>query len=176
MVKMAIAFVILVVLGIIFFIKQTKWVGLAFILFMVEIFGFAIYCSNDIAETKSEFRASIKIDNISYEAGTNSEGEEGYYFTLTVANNAGYVQVVEIECYTDKNAFVEMEPVSVFDSIGEDSSWYYQIIENREMPPGTQVTLTYFIKQEVLETVEGKKLIFGDNYGEKTMTVLMNEL
>ena len=69
-----------------------------------------------------------------------------------------------------------MEPVGVFDSIGEDSSWYYQIIENREMPPGTQVTLTYFIKQEVLETVEGKKLIFGDNYGEKTMTVLMNEL
>lgn len=180
MVKMAIAFIILVVLGLIFFIKHSKWIGIALLLFVVEIFTVFIYFANDIAEARREMRSSsnfsMQIDDISYEAGTNDEGVEGYYFTLWVSNNAGYVQTEEIACYTEKNTRVNMETVSIYQTIGEDNEWHYQIIENREVPPGTQVTLMYFITQETLESVKGDKLVFRDVFSEVPITVSMYEL
>lgn len=178
--KMAIAFVMLVVLGLIFFIKHTKWIGVALILSLVGTMAFSVFCYYEVSESEREIRssscASLQIDDISYEAGTNDKGEEGYYFTLTIANRAGYVQTEKVLCYTDADTCVAIEPVSIYSTIGKDSVWYSEIMEDREIPPGTQATLMFFITNDILETVEGDKLIFQDAYSEIPITVSMEEL
>lgn len=154
--------------------------AIAFILFFVEIFAFSAYCAYDITESKKEIRSSkdfsIQMEEVSYEKGTNEAGEEGYYFTFIVANNAAYVQTEEIKCYTNRGVSVEMSPVSVYQSIGEDNGWYYQIVKNREVPPGTKVTLMYFITQETLDEIDGNKLIFDNTLGVNSMSVFIREL
>lgn len=175
MVKIIVGIIILIVVGLIFFIKKFRWAGILSILLVAEIVAFSFYTKDTSGqpETTSE---PILVGEITFEKGVNAKGEEGYYFEVPVVNEGSEKQTAVIMCYADTGEVVAKELVSVYQDINVISKWRNKLIGKTVVPPGTQTTFRFFVKQNVIDGVTGEQLLFQDNTYKIPSYISIDEL
>lgn len=158
-------------------IKYFKWAGVFFILLCIELMiipglsnYFMFYSATDnIPET-------MMMDAKVAEAGVNAEGIEGHWISVTITNSGNEEIIVRIACKEESANYLTYDYDSAYTNINKDDVWYNQVLGNTYVPAGTEVSLRFFITQDMLSEVEGEQLIFRDAISGKYAAIPILEL
>lgn len=158
-------------------IKCFKWPGVCFILLCIELMivpELAVYFMFQSASDK--IPETMMLDAKVAEAGVNEEGIEGHWISVTITNSGNEEIIVRIACKEESANYLTYDYDSAYTNIDKDDVWYNQVLGNTYVPAGTEVSLRFFITQDMLSEVEGEQLIFRDAISGKCAAIPISDL
>lgn len=155
--------------------KVFKLPGLLFLVFCVEFAFLWEHTGSEIRSTKYREEPVI-VEAVSADKAVNSEGEVGYCFYVTVCNKGGEEIKTKIGCKGETGGYLTYDYVSEYQDIKINDPWRNKMLGNNIVPPGTELTLQFFVSQEELNDLQGDQLIFRDVFSESYATIPVAEL
>lgn len=160
---------------IVFIIKKCKLVGLLSILLLVEICYLQWYTNDELYSIKSE-KNNATVEAVLTGKGVNDEGKVGYCFDIKIVNT-GDEEIEAIVGYKGQDdKYLKYDYVSEYQDMDITDSWRNELMKGKDIPPGTEITLKYFISEQQLNKMEGDYLIFRDGIGQNYTYILMEDL
>ena len=157
-------------------IKFFKWPGVFFILLCIELMILPKLSVWLIFEsTSGNTPETLVIDAKVEEVGINDEGQEGQWICVTITNSGFEKEIVKIGCKGKSPNYLTYDYESAYMDIDKNDPWYTWILGNTHVPPGTEITLRFFITQDILNEVEGDQLIFRDVVSGKSAVISIED-
>ncbi len=156
-------------------IKVFKLPGILFLLFCVEFVFLWDYTGSEIMSEKYR-EEPITVETVSAEKMVNGDGEVGYRFFVTVSNPGEKECKTKIGCKGETGGYLTYDYVSEYQDIKISDPWRNKMLGNNIVPPGTKLTLQFFVSQEELNELKGDQLIFRDVFSESYATISVAEI
>ena len=147
------------------FIKAFRWVGILFLVLLLECICIGVYCNEKIEHVEIS-KEAIQITDISWEKTVNEDGEAGYLFHLTLQNNGSTRAIASGSFIKDEEGYhIRSDGCGIYQAIDNWGSLYSGVI----VPPGTQAEAEVFVSSLELDNIDTENLIFQAGLdGEET--------
>ena len=156
-------------------IKVFKVTGVLFLLFCVEVFFLYEYTITTGWSVKHT-QEPIQVNAVSADKMVNDDGEVGYCFYVTVSNTGDTEATTKIGCKGETGGYLTYDYVSEYQDIKITDSWRNEMLGNNVVPPGTELTLQFYISGDTLSKATGDELIFRDVFSESYATIPIADL
>ncbi len=156
-------------------VKVFRVPGVLFLLLCVEVFFLFEYTMTN-SWTIEHAEEPIEVYAVSADKMVNDEGEVGYCFYVTVANNGKLESTAKIGCKGKEGGYLTYDYVSEYQGIKVTDSWRNKMLGNNIVPPGTEVTLQFFVSQDELNDLNGDELIFRDVFSKSYASIPVTDL
>lgn len=156
-------------------IKVFKLPGFLFLVFCVEIYFLHEYTMTE-SWSVIHTQEPILVDAVSADKMVNDEGKVGYCFYVTVSNYGEKESNTKIGCKGESGGYLTYDYVSEYQDIKISDPWRSKLLGHNVVPPGTQLTLQFFISQDELNELKGDELIFRDVFSESYATIPIADL
>lgn len=154
------------------YFKTFRYAGILFLAFVIECVCLWFYCEQEIdfVEIRSE---QIQITNVEFEEALNGDGEEGYRFYLTLRNDGSERAIASGHFLrNDEGYSIRSEEPGVYQNVGDWGSVYSGVV----VPPGTEVTIDFFVEKLALEFENTEYLVFQAGLDGAKMSMPISEV
>lgn len=132
------------------FIKAFRWVGILFLVLLLECICIGVYCNEKIEHVEIS-KEAIQITDISWEKTVNEDGEAGYLFHLTLQNNGSTRAIASRSFIKDEEGYhIRSDGCGIYQAIDNWGNLYSGVV----VPPGTQAEAEVFVSSLVLDNID----------------------